>query len=248
MAGKSEVLPVCKRTISLFQFSGEDLGYKIVQRFLDIIISSIVLTVFSPLLLLIAILIKRDSPGPVFFKQCRIGINRRRYSRGDYCGIERRKINRNGKKFTFYKFRTMYADSRERFPELYKYCYTQEEFESMVVQNVNDPRVTCIGRFLRRTSLDELPNFINVLKGDMHIVGPRPDIWENIKYYPIDHLRKFSIKPGITCFAQIRGRGNLTFLQTNVYDLEYLEKRSLLLDLGIICQTIVAVIRGDGAF
>jgi len=248
MAGKSRVLPVCKRITSLFQFGGEDLGYKIVQRLLDIVISLMALTVLSPLLLLIAILIKIDSPGPVFFKQCRVGINRRRYSRGNYRGVEHRKIDMNGKKFTFYKFRTMYADSRKRFPELYKYCYTQEEFEKMVVQNVNDPRVTYVGRFLRRTSLDELPNFINVLKGDMHIVGPRPDIWGNIKYYPTDHLRKFSIKPGITCIAQIRGRGSLTFLQTNVYDLEYLEKRSLLFDVGIICQTIAAVIRRDGAF
>jgi lipopolysaccharide/colanic/teichoic acid biosynthesis glycosyltransferase len=248
IAGKSRVFPVCEHILSLLRFSGTDLGYKIIQRTLDIIISIIVLVTFLPLILFIAFLIKIDSPGPVLFTQYRIGLNRRRQNRGNYNGVEYRKVDRNGKQFLFYKFRTMYADAQERFSEYYRYNYTQEEFEYMVVQNVNDPRVTHIGKWLRKTSLDELPNFINVLKGDMHIVGPRPDIWENIKYYPNDHLRKFSIKPGITCIAQTKGRGKLTFLQTNIYDLEYLEKRSLLFDLKVIFKTILVVVKRDGAF
>jgi lipopolysaccharide/colanic/teichoic acid biosynthesis glycosyltransferase len=248
MAGKRRVFFVRECIISLFRFGGKDLGYKIIQRMLDIVLSLIALIVISPLILFIAILIKIDSPGPVFFKQYRIGVNRRRQGRGNYHGTEYRKIDMNGKRFVFYKFRTMYTDSRERFPELYEYNYTMEEFKNMVVQNPNDPRVTRIGKLLRKISLDELPNFINVLKGDMNIVGPRPDIWENIKYYPKEHLKKFSIKPGITCIAQIKGRGNLTFLQTNIYDLEYLEKRSLLFDLSIMYKTILVVVKRDGAF
>jgi lipopolysaccharide/colanic/teichoic acid biosynthesis glycosyltransferase len=234
--------------LSLFRFSGEDLIYKIIQRIVDIVISILMLVTFLPLILLIAFLIKIDSPGPVLFKQYRIGLNRRRQNGENYNGIEHRKVNRNGKQFLFFKFRTMYADAKERFPEYYKYNYTQEEFGNLMVQNADDPRVTRIGKWLRKTSLDELPNFINVLKGDMHIVGPRPDIWENIKYYPNKHLRKFSVKPGITCIAQIKGRGKLTFLQTNMYDLEYLEKISLLFDLKIMFKTILVVMKRDGAF
>ncbi len=209
------------------RFLGENLSYKTITRILDILISLFVLIVASPILLITFILIKIFDPGPALFKQYRMG--------------------RCGNEFLLYKFRTMYKDAREKFPHLYTYNYTEEEFLNMPVQHANDPRVTPVGKWLRRTSLDELPNFINVLKGDMHVVGPRPDIWENIRYYPPDHLRKFSIKPGITCIAQIKGRGKLSFFQTNRYDLEYLENRSLALDLKILYKTIFVVIKGDGA-
>ena len=111
----------------------------------------------------------------------------------------------------------------------------------------HDPRVTPFGRLLRKTSLDELPNFINVLKGDMHLVGPRADIAENIKYYPEHHRAKLAVRPGVTGLAQINGRGRLSFLQTNEYDLEYVRIRSLAADLRIIGKTILVTLRGDGA-
>ena len=106
---------------------------------------------------------------------------------------------------------------------------------------LGDPRITPIGRWLRRTSLDELPNFINVLKGNMHVVGPRPDIAENIRHYPAAHRGKLRVKPGVTGLAQIRGRGKLSLLQTNDYDVEYVRNRSLLLDLKMVMMTIAVV-------
>jgi len=213
---------------SLLRFHGDGLGYKIVKRTLDVVISLVVLIISSPIIFLIAIIIKIFDPGHIFFKQYRIGLL--------------------GREFLLYKFRTMYKDAKERFPELYEYNYSEEELGILPVQRKDDPRVTRVGKWLRRTSFDELPNFINVLKGDMHLVGPRPDIWENIRHYPKDHLRKLSIKPGMTCIAQINGRGKLSFFQTNIYDLEYLENRSLTLDFKILYKTILVIIKRDGAF
>lgn len=150
----------------------------------------------------------------------------------------------------------MYYDSKQRFSELYKYDYTNKEFESMTVgkpfpggnSTKTDPRLTRVGRWLRKTSLDELPNFINVLKGDLSIIGPRPDIWQHIRYYPKHHLEKFKVKPGITCLAQIKGRGKLSFLKTNEYDLEYIQNPTLLKDFEILAKTIIAVFKREGAF
>jgi lipopolysaccharide/colanic/teichoic acid biosynthesis glycosyltransferase len=162
----------------------------------------------------------------------------------------------------------MYADSRERFPDLYKYEHTEEELHRLPIKVLvgqkdmyrpdreganpgqeftEDPRVTWIGRLLRRSSLDELPNFINVLRGDMHLVGPRPDIFENILYYPEHHLKKLNVRPGITGLAQIMGRGRLSFYKTNELDVEYVRRRSLLLDLKILLKTIPAALWGKGA-
>ena len=108
--------------------------------------------------------------------------------------------------------------------------------------------MTRLGRWLRKTSLDELPNFVNVLKGDMHVVGPRADIVENIRYYPEAHRAKLDVRPGVTGLAQINGRGWLSFLQTNELDLEYVRHRSLALDLEILWKTILVALKGDGAY
>jgi lipopolysaccharide/colanic/teichoic acid biosynthesis glycosyltransferase len=234
---------------SLCTFYSDGMGYMILKRMLDIAVSIVVLTLLAPLVVVIAVLVKRDSRGPVLFRHLRVGLS--------------------GRKFILYKFRTMYSDAKDRFPELYAYSYSEEELRSLPIkilvgnkrdpnefngaveinsQLVNDPRVTPMGRLLRQTSLDELPNFINVLKGDMHLVGPRPDIAENIEYYSARHLKKLDVRPGITGLAQISGRGKLSFHQTNEYDVEYVNHRSLLLDLKIILRTIVVMIRGEGAF
>ena len=237
-----------------------------VRRLLDIVLASAALIVFSPVMLAIAIAIRLDSPGPILFRHVRIARNRRR---GEPTPRQReqRKRDSGGPPFVFYKYRTMYADARERFPELYSYSYTPEELAVLPIkvlvgkkgdvsdyaqgprpELMDDPRVTKVGRWLRRTSLDELPNFINVIKGDMSLVGPRPDIAENVVYYRPTEMKKFSVKPGITGLAQVRGRGFLPFHDINAYDVEYVENRSLWLDVKILAETAVYVTGRHGAF
>ena len=234
--------------------SDESLLYRVLKRTLDIASAIVALALFSPLLVCIAIAIKLDSPGPFFFFHQRTGKNRREQD----CGVptERRKQNLYGQQFILWKFRTMWCNAEQKFPGHYSYDFTESEFKTLTVgrpfvggdEGQEDPRVSRVGRLLRRTSLDELPNFINVLKGEMSLVGPRPDIWQHIRYYPEKHLDKLKIKPGITCLAQIRGRGKLTFLQTNDYDMTYYEKRSLFTDLRIIFKTIKSVLLREGAY
>jgi lipopolysaccharide/colanic/teichoic acid biosynthesis glycosyltransferase len=235
------------------------------MRSIDVTVATIGLVLTAPLMLAIAVWIKLDSAGPVLFRHVRIGEDRRRSPapRGDH----RRRRDLFGKPFTLYKFRTMYADSRERFPELYRYEYEPGELHSMPIKVLvstktpatgpgvqpaagllDDPRLTRVGRWLRRTSLDELPNLWNVLRGDMHLVGPRPDIFENIQYYEPQHLIKLRVRPGVTGLAQVQGRGNLSFHETNEWDVEYLRNRSVWLDLKILAKTLWVSIRGEGAF
>jgi lipopolysaccharide/colanic/teichoic acid biosynthesis glycosyltransferase len=229
--------------------------YAIAQRTLDIVVSALALLICSPVMLLIGLLVKFSSRGSVLFKQVRIGINRRGPTDLPYQGIERRVEDLFGRPFMLYKFRTMHSNARELFPDLYRYSYNEDELTRLPIkvlvsskQTVEDPRITPVGRWLRRSSLDELPNFLNVLKGDMHLVGPRPDIAQNIRYYTIPHRRKLSVKPGLTGLAQIRGRGNLSFIQTNEYDVEYVDNRSLLFDIKILSKTIVITLRAIGAY
>ncbi len=237
--------------------------YRVCIRILDVVVSALALVVLSPLMALIAALIRLDSPGPVLFRQVRRGL---RCGRGAAPDAEAERL---GQPFTLYKFRTMFADARETFPELYGYQHTEEELRTLPIKIlvsrkcdprdmacrpelgsgvIDDPRITRVGRWLRRTSLDELPNFYNVFRGDMSLVGPRPDIAENIRYYSPEHLRKLDVKPGITGLAQIMGRGKLSFLEINDYDVEYVDRQSLWLDLKILLKTIPSVLRRDGAF
>ncbi len=198
----------------------------------------------------------RRQPSPAHIeKDRRTGMDRRGWERGPD-GVPREVPPKYGKPFKLYKFRTMFQDAPERYPDFYRYEYSPEEFASLIVgkpfiggkEVAEDPRVTRVGRWLRKTSLDELPNLINVLKGEMSLVGPRPDIWQHIRYYPSEHMDKFQIKPGVTCLAQVKGRGNLTFLETNQYDLEYFRNRSLGYDLKILAQTFTSVLTKRGAY
>lgn len=195
---------------------------------LNPLIGLIFLLLLSPLILLIAFFIRIDSPGKVIFSQARVG--------------------KDGKLFTFYKFRTMWEDADKKFPQLYEYNYSREEIENMKFKIENDPRVTKAGLYLRKTSLDELPNLINVAKGDMNLIGPRPEIPEMIKYYKPWQMEKFLVKPGITGLAQVNGRGFLTFQKTIEYDLIYIKKKNLLMDIHIFWKTLVVVIKSIGAF
>lgn len=187
-----------------------------------------ILLMSLPLLLLVAILIKLDTPGPALFFQSRAG--------------------KDAKPFRFVKFRTMYADARERFPELYAYKYEDDEVDAVIFKVPNDPRRTPIGRALRRTSLDELPNLWNVLTGDMTLVGPRPEIPEMLAYYKGEDLLKFKVKPGVTGLAQTFGRGYLSFRETVDLDVAYVKARSFSLDIAIIYRTVKMVFVGHGAF
>ena len=150
--------------------------------------------------------------------------------------------------FGFVKFRTLYADARERFPHLFEYKYSDEEIANLIFKRSDDPRVTPQGKWLRTSTLDELPNFWNVLKGEMALVGPRPEIPEMLPYYSNEQLLKFTVRPGITGLAQISGRGRLSFQETVKLDVEYVKRRSLLLDLKIVFLTLYKLVTRDGAF
>jgi lipopolysaccharide/colanic/teichoic acid biosynthesis glycosyltransferase len=205
----------------------DPLPVRVVRRTLDISVSLLVLILSSPLMMITALVIAVDSRGPVFFRQ--------------------RRVTLGGREFTFFKFRTMHADAAQRFPHLYTYSYDEGQLSSFYFKLAEDPRLTRFGRYLRRTSLDELPNFINVLTGSITLVGPRPEIPEMLGNYRPEQLVKFSVKPGITGLSQTRGRNILTFQQTVGFDLEYVHRRSLRYDLRILARTPVTVLRMLGA-
>ena len=201
-----------------------------VSRAFDIAIASVALVVCAPVMLLVAIIVRLDSPGPALFRQRRVGLN--------------------GRLFWFYKFRTLYVDAKERFPELYAYNYSPSQVLTLKFKVEDDPRISRAGRWLRRSTLDELPNFWNLLKGDIGLVGPRPEIPDMLRHYTPDQLVKFSVRPGITGLAQTHGRGDLPFQRTIAYDLEYVRNKSVWLDIKIILRTIWMMVRLrlDGAY
>jgi lipopolysaccharide/colanic/teichoic acid biosynthesis glycosyltransferase len=195
------------------------------KRGFDIAVSAGLLLVLAPLFLLIALLIKVSSPdGPIFFVQTRVGYNRRH--------------------FKMVKFRTMVPDAEERQKELERL----NEAQGAVFKIKHDPRVTALGRFLRKTSIDELPQLLNVLKGDMSLVGPRPLPLRDAARFDEKWLqRRWSVKPGLTCLWQVNGRQHDNFHAWIQQDLAYIDQWSFGLDLKILAKTIPAVLRGDGA-
>lgn len=194
------------------------------KRAIDLIVSSVLLIALSPLLLLVAALIKFTSPGPVFFGQKRVGLNKRQ--------------------FVMYKFRTMIPNAERLQEELVHL----NEMSGPVFKIKNDPRVTPLGRFLRRTSIDELPQLFNVLKGEMSLVGPRAMSVRDYQLFSEDwQRRRFSVPPGITCLWQICGRNSIPFEQWMELDMQYIDKWSLWLDLKILLRTVPAVLKGLGA-
>ena len=193
------------------------------KRIIDMAVSVVVLVVLSPLMALAAILIKITSPGPIFFAQDRVGMNQRR--------------------FRLYKFRSMVTDADERKKELAHL----NELDGPAFKMVNDPRITPIGRFIRKTSIDELPQLFNVIKGEMSLVGPRPPLPDEVSKYQWLFRRRLSVKPGITCVWQVSGRSGTTFDEWMTMDKQYVENWSLLLDLKILLKKIPAVIFCRGA-
>ncbi len=225
-------LPHAKSTIEYldgapmltFYMGPSDAGLLWVKRVSDIIISVIALILLAPFFAIVGILIKLDSRGPIFFVQKRIGYNKRRFS--------------------FYKFRTMMKDAEKKQKDI-EYL---NEAHGPVFKIKDDPRVTKIGKILRKTSIDELPQLINVLNGDMSIVGPRPLPIRDYELFEESwQKRRLSVRPGITCLWQVSGRNELPFEKWIELDMEYIDNWSLLLDLKIIFKTIPAVFRGTGA-
>ena len=226
-------------------------------RIFEIVVSLIGLAASIPFMLLQGLIIRLDSPGAPLFVQRRMGqsamahgrdLKNRSDVRKPEEGFDPNALYYVPRTFRFLKFRTMYHDARTRFPELYKYSYRPEEFRAQCFKKDADPRVTRIGRYLRRLTIDELPNLWSVLIGDMRLVGPRPEIPEVVCYYRPEDMYKFSVKPGITGLAQINGRGLLNWGETLAWDLEYVRVRTVRLDLKIICKTLWLVVSRHGAF
>jgi exopolysaccharide biosynthesis polyprenyl glycosylphosphotransferase len=206
--------------------SGPPGGWQLLaKRLIDMCGSAVLLIALAPLLAVVALLIKLDSPGPVLYTQQRVGLNRRR--------------------FTLFKFRTMAegADTQQAMLE------RLNEKDGPIFKIKDDPRITRIGRFLRHYSIDELPQLFNVFKGEISLVGPRPMSLRDVQRIDIRwHRRRFSVKPGITCLWQVNGRSDVSFDHWVQMDLEYIDNWSMGLDLKILLKTIPAVVKGTGAY
>lgn len=197
----------------------------ILKRSLDLCISSSALLVLSPLFLATIIAIKVESPGAAFFSQTRVG--------------------KNGKTFTMWKFRSMFIDAEARKAELER---DNEMSGGVLFKMKNDPRITRIGRFIRKFSIDELPQIWNVLCGDMSIVGPRPAIPSEVEQYSMQDRQRLRLKPGITCIWQVSGRSDIPFKKQVELDRRYISQTSLFTDILLILKTIPAVIFAKGSY
>jgi lipopolysaccharide/colanic/teichoic acid biosynthesis glycosyltransferase len=195
-----------------------------VKRLVDLVLGAIVLIATLPIWLAIAIAIKLDSRGPVFFVQERVG--------------------RNGRRFQCLKFRTMQVDAEARLEEMRR----RGEVQGMVFKIRHDPRVTRVGRILRRTSLDELPQLVHVVKSEMSLVGPRPLIPSQIQEFSAENLIRLRVKPGLTCLWAVRGRSNSGFEAWMSADREYVQQQSTWLDMVILVRTVFVVATGRGAY
>ncbi len=204
------------------EFSG---GRRLLKGTVDRLTALIVLLLASPVLLGVAIAIKVNSRGPAFFLQTRVGAD--------------------GKDFTIYKFRSMYSDAEDRLRDLQS---QNENGDGLLFKMKNDPRVTPVGRFLRRFSIDEVPQLLNVVTGDMSLVGPRPPLPKEVEQYGDDVRRRLLVRPGLTGLWQVSGRSDLSWDESVRLDLHYVENWSLALDAMIIYKTIFAVLRRDGAY
>ena len=198
--------------------------YRGFKRIVDVVLGCIGLVLLSPVFLILAICIKIDSKGPVIFAHKRIG--------------------KNGKEFNMYKFRSMYENAEEMI-ENFSEEQKREWQENFKLEN--DPRITKVGKFLRKTSLDELPQIVNIIKGDLSIIGPRPIVDEELEKYGENKEKFLSITPGLTGYWQANGRSNTTYEERMQMELYYIDNQSLLLDIKIFFKTIVSVIKKEGA-
>jgi exopolysaccharide biosynthesis polyprenyl glycosylphosphotransferase len=199
-------------------------GRRLIKSLFDLSVAASLLVLLAPLFLVIALVIKLDTGGPVLFRQVRVG--------------------RGGEMFRMYKFRTMHADAEQRWHKLRE----RNDYPGVLFKIREDPRITRSGRLLRRHSLDELPQLINVLHGEMSLVGPRPPLLSEVEQYPLDMRRRLMVKPGMTGLWQVSGRSDLSWEDAIRLDLQYVENWSLTVDLVILARTAVVVTRGAGAY
>ena len=197
--------------------------YEKIKRFFDICLSAAALVVLSPLLLVIAILIYLEDKGPVIYSQTRIG--------------------KDGRAFKLYKFRSMCVDADEKLKDLQKL----NERDGPVFKIRDDPRVTKVGKFIRKTCIDELPQLVNIIKGDMSIVGPRPPLPNEVEQYNSYQKQRLLVVPGLTCYWQIQKGEETTFDEWVELDLKYIKERSILLDFRLILLTFKVILSGKGA-
>lgn len=196
-----------------------------VKRAMDIVVSVVALLMFAPVYILVALAIVIENPGSVFYAQQRVGLN--------------------GRLFPFYKFRSMVVNADKMKDELIE---QNESGDGVIFKMQRDPRVTRVGRFIRRFSIDEMPQFLNVLLGDLSVVGPRPPVPREVAEYTLQERKRLHVKPGLTCFWQVRGRSDIPFNEQVELDLEYIRSRGLWQDIVIILQTVPAVLFGKGAY
>lgn len=197
--------------------------YEITKRIIDIILSLVGVIVLTPVIIIIALLIRLESKGPVVFSQRRIG--------------------QNGKEFNMYKLRSMVVDAEK----LQKKLSTENELSGPMFKIKNDPRITKVGKFIRKTSIDELPQLINVLRGEMSLVGPRPSLPKEVKQFDKWMMRRLEVKPGLTCIWQVSGRNRIDFEDWMKLDIKYIEERSLGLDMKLIFKTLFVLFGDENA-
>lgn len=196
-----------------------------VKRLIDIVLSGMALLFGLPFFALVALLVYLDDPGPVFYTQTRVG--------------------KDGRLFPFYKFRSMRVGADKMKDQLIQ---QNESKDGVIFKMKNDPRITRVGKTLRRFSIDEAPQILNVFLGDLSIVGPRPPIPREVAQYTLEERKRLHIKPGLTCFWQIQGRSDIPFKDQVRLDLHYIASQSVWMDLWIILKTIPAVLLGKGAY
>ncbi|ASW42422.1 sugar transferase [Clostridium isatidis] len=202
----------------------QNIFYEVFKRALDFLAALLGLILLSPIFLIVSILIKLESEGEVIFSQTRIGLN--------------------GKEFKMYKFRSMVKNAEELKVKL----AAQNEMSGPMFKMKDDPRVTKVGKFIRKTSIDELPQLINVLKGDMSLVGPRPSLPKEVEKFEPWMLQRLEVKPGLTCYWQVSGRNNIDFEDWMKLDLQYVEDRKFLLDLKLIFKTFFVLFGDKNAY
>jgi lipopolysaccharide/colanic/teichoic acid biosynthesis glycosyltransferase len=218
-------------------------AYHLLKRAFDITAALVLLVLLAPLMLTVALAVRLDSPGPIFFAQQRAGTRRRTRGRMTTWEVQ---------PFAFYKFRSMIHNADQSLHQKYIEQWANGEAKANGDKNASfkltrDPRITRVGHFIRRTSLDELPQLFNVLKGDMRLVGPRPVPTYEFSHYKPEHLERMAAMPGITGLWQIKGRGRTTFDQQIVMDVEYIHAQSLWYDIKILLLTLPAVLSSKGA-
>lgn len=195
------------------------------KRFFDIVIAVLALILLSPVFLLTILAIKLTSPGPAFFAQIRVG--------------------RYGRHFRFYKFRSMYVDAEARKAGL---LARNQSADGVIFKMRDDPRITPVGKFIRHASIDELPQLINVLKGDMSLVGPRPPVPSEVRQYTLEDRKRLNVIPGITCLWQVSGRSDIPFREQVRLDKEYIRHHGIWTDFVLLVKTIPAILTGRGAY